>query len=258
MNTTSLIHNRRGQYQFLPGIDPYSSGVIADPGVEIVHVTLARHLPWQIGLHSARRYVEALGRNVQSLCAVELRCPEPHAIDGFVEFNNQYRSVIREWDMLVDSHNPVARTNVAPVHAAPHETVLHAFSFTRPCEDPRHTFVVAGGGELPTRALDRDRIVRVGETSADALNEKAQCVVGIMRHRLNKLDADDQMISTVDVYTAHPIHQIVTDVIIPAIPRVRQLGVHWFCSQPPVREIEFEMDLRGVRSEVVVDLTNWS
>ena len=37
--------NPKGGYRFLPGIEPYSSGVIAEPGFEIVHVTLSSPVP---------------------------------------------------------------------------------------------------------------------------------------------------------------------------------------------------------------------
>ena len=44
-----LLPNPAGNYHFLTGIEPYSSGVIADPGFEIVHVTLARPCPYREG-----------------------------------------------------------------------------------------------------------------------------------------------------------------------------------------------------------------
>ena len=42
-----LLHNPQGHYRFLKGIAPYSCGVIADEGFEIVHVTLATPPPWR-------------------------------------------------------------------------------------------------------------------------------------------------------------------------------------------------------------------
>ena len=38
-----------GGYRFLPGIEPYSSGVVAMPGHEIVHATLQSTLPYREG-----------------------------------------------------------------------------------------------------------------------------------------------------------------------------------------------------------------
>ncbi len=252
--STPLTLNSKGGYRFLRGIEPYSSGVVAQHGHEIVHVTLSKWMNWHDGLVAARQYLEQLGLDHHALCAVELRCPEPHSIGGFVEFNRQYRALLEKWDIPVDGENPVARTNVAPVADPPTETVLHAFSYCTPSETTRTTFVVAGGGELPHRSLDRDRIVRVGETSAAAMLAKAECVVGIMRHRMDRLSTTDDLISAIDIYTAHTLQQPLADVVVPALPAASRLGVHWFYSRPPVREIEFEMDMRGVGQEFVIDL----
>ena len=251
---SSLINNERGGYAFLPGIEPYSSGVIADERHEIIHATLAEPVPWHAGLLAAKSYLESNKRECFALCGVELRCPEPHSIGGFVDFNKDYRALLDEWEIPVDGENPVARTNVAPVVDPPSETMLHAFSYTVPSSLSYRTFVVAGGGELPTRKLDRDRIVRVGETSADAMLEKAECVIKIMRHRLEHLDADEERLSAIDVYTAHELLQPLTDKVIPGIPAASRVGVQWFLTRPPVAEIEFEMDMRGVQNEIRVDL----
>lgn len=252
--SSSLTSNPKGNYQFLPAIEPYSAGVIAEPGFEIVHVTLAKQLPWFAGLNAARRYLESLGLTQQTLCGVELRCPEPHSLGGFFEFNREYRSLLEEWGMIVDGRNPVARTNVSPVVDPPKETVLFGFSYTVRGPAKERTFVVAGGGELPHRDLAREHIVRVGETSDEAIREKAACVAGIMRHRLNKLGASDDVVSTIDVYTQHALQSSLSKVLLPALPMATRLGVRWFYARPPVEEIEFEMDMRGVNRDITVEL----
>ena len=249
-----LKSNIRGGYQFLPAIEPYSSGVIATAGREIIHVTLARPLPWRDGLIAARDHLAQSGLEVFCLCGVELRCPQPHPMDGFIEFNRHYHALLKEWDLLVDGENPIARTNVAPVVTPPDETVLYGFSYTTPSNIDRLTFVIAGGGELPHRELSDQHIVRFGETSEDAMMEKARCVVDIMRTRLSRLEADEQLLSAISVYSAHPIHRALSEAIIPGIAAAARVGVHWFYARPPVRNIEFEMDLRGVRSELVLEL----
>lgn len=76
-----LKANLRGGYRFLEGIEPYSSGVVASLGWEIVHVTLARPLPWKEGLFAAKKYLEQLERDCHALCGVELRCPQAF-LDG--------------------------------------------------------------------------------------------------------------------------------------------------------------------------------
>ncbi len=250
-----LINNPRGGYRFLPGIAPYSSGVVAESGMEIVHVTLASPLPWQAGLCAVRRYLAQHDRTHHSLCAVELRCPVPFTIAGFVAFNTRYRALLQEWDLLVDGQNPVARTNVAPVVAAPDESLLFGFSYTRASSVERPTFVVAGGGELRAGGLERRFIVRAGETSEDAVRDKARFVVELMRQRLDGLGADPAWLSTIDVYTAHDLRCALSDEIIPGLPAAARGGVQWFYARPPVCDIEFEMDMRGVGCELVLELT---
>jgi hypothetical protein len=249
---SQLKLNEQGGYRYLQGIAPYSSGVIAVSGREIVHVTLDKPVHWRQGLFAARQHLEQQGLEHYCLCGVELRCPEPHSMGGFIDFNKQYQTLLEEWDMLVEGENPVARTNVAPVVSPPRDTLLYGFSHTRPSEFEQSTFVVAGGGELPHRELSDQHIVKFGETSEAAMLDKARCVVDIMRTRLKRLEANEGLLSSVDVYCAHPVHDILRDVIIPGIPEAARVGIQWSYAQPPIQNIEFEMDLRGVRREIVI------
>ena len=172
-------------------------------------------------------------------------------MDGFVAFNREYRALLEDWDLLIDGANPIARTNVAPVENPPSESVVYGFSYTVPSGIGRPTFVVAGGGELPG-TLDAKNIIRVGDTSEDAIIEKAHCVVEIMRTRLASLGSDD-LLTDIDVYTQHNLRRSLAEVIIPGLPAAARLGVRWYYARPPVKEIEFEMDLRGVVRDVVIN-----
>ena len=51
-----------GGYRFLPGIEPYSSGVVAMPGHEIVHATLQAALPYREGFALIERHLAGIGR----------------------------------------------------------------------------------------------------------------------------------------------------------------------------------------------------
>ena len=148
--------------------------------------------------------------------------------------------------------NPIARTNVAPEIAAPFGAGgACAFCYTRPCESSTAaTFVVAGAGELPEGILDAASIVRGGETSGDAIAEKARFVMDLMENRLCGLGADWPDVTAVDVYTIHPLERVLPSVILARIGHAAVHGVRWFYSRPPIEGIEFEMDLRGVRTEI--------
>lgn len=251
----SALHtNQQGGYLFLPGISPYSCGVVAMPGFEIVHVTLQTALPWFEAMNAARRYLESSGLTCRSLCAVELRCPQPYAMEGFIGFNKEYKQLLDDWNMMVDGINPVARTNVSPVVNPPTEPLLYAFSYARPSQISRPTFVVAGGGELPDGELAERRIVRIGETSPEALIEKTECVAEIMNSRLNGLGGSSELLTAIDVYTAHSLLPLLEGVLESRIPAIARRGVRWFHSRPPIVDIEFEMDMRGVVREDVVEL----
>ena len=246
-----LKENQRGHYYYLQGISPYSSGVVAADGFEIACATLSSPLPWHPGMVEVRRYLESIGRDHFALCGVQLRCPQPHTMAGFLDFNGGYRRLLESWKMMVGEDNPVARTNVSPVVDPPGETVLVGFSYVIPTDEPGKTFVVAGGGEL-VGELEETRIVRVGEISPEALLEKSRCVVGLMQDRMQGLEVSGDQLSQVEVYTAHPLQHLLEQVVLPGIPAAARLGVRWFYSRPPVVDIEFEMDMRGVRQELLV------
>jgi hypothetical protein len=239
-----------GQYRFLPGTAPYSSGVVAMPGHEVVHVTLRAPVPWQDGFALIERHLRDERRPRAALCAIALRSPKPVSFEGFADFNAGYRAVLEAWGLLVDGANPIARTNVAPLVAAPAETSLYAFAYTMPRATARPTFVVAGSGEVVELAAER--IVRRGETSPDAIREKAAFVMGVMQRRLHGLGADWSDVTTIDVYTPHPIEPFVRDVLLDVAGPAAIHGVRWYPSHPPVVGLEYEMDLRGVARELVL------
>ena len=145
--------------------------------------------------------------------------------------------------------NPIPRTNVAPVAAAPSEPSLYAFAYTAPGTTPAPTFIVAGAGEMRDRAQGPEGIVRHGDTSPDGMREKARFVMGVMQDRLRALGGDWGRVTAIDIYTAESIHGWLTEEILrPAGPAAIH-GVHWFPSRPPIRGLDFEMDLRGVARE---------
>ena len=241
-----------GSYRFLPGITAFSSGVVATPGWEIVHATLVSPVPWREGFARIDRHLREQGRPRTALCGIELRSPAQFTFEGFAAFNDGYRSLLADWGILVDGDNPIPRTNVAPIAAAPAEPSLYAFDYTVPGTTPTPTFVVAGAGEMRDRARGAEGIVRHGETSPDAMREKARFVMGIMQERMRALGADWSRVTTIDIYTAHPIHGfLVEEILGPAGPAAIH-GVRWFPSRPPVQGLEFEVDVRGVFREVIL------
>jgi hypothetical protein len=249
-----LIAHPQGDYLFLPGISPYSCGVVSAPGFEISHVTFRHPIAYRRMFDLIEQHLNDQGRPRAALCGIELRSPRPFTFSGFEDFNAGYSKILEDWGLFVDGINPVARTNVAPEVDPPSEPGLFGFSYTREC-DPSlppilpPTFVVSGAGELPEGVLAHEAIIRVGDTSAEAMIQKASFVLDLMETRLHGLGADWSKVTAVNIYTVHALERILPEVILKRIGSAGALGLHWFFSRPPILGIEFEMDLRGVTNE---------
>ena len=247
----SLIDHPTGGYRCLPGIAPYSCGVISSPGFEIVRVVWQKPIPYRVGFDKIAEYLAAEGRPKTALCALALRSPQPYTFEGFNAFNAEYAAILKGWGLFLGEVNPVARTNVAPVVCPPTEPVVYEFSFTRPCSfRSPPTFVVAGAGELPEGYLSREHIVALGDTSPAGLAIKARFVMDLMEARLHGLGVTWADVTTTDIYTAHSITPLLPEVILGRIGPSSLHGATWHFSNPPIREIEYEMDLRGMRTEL--------
>ncbi len=243
-----LIENPAGNYAFLRGIAPYSAGVTAQPGYEIVRAVLAPSVPWREGFTRIEEHLNGLGRPRSALCSVELRSPAPFTFAGFAAFNGEYQTRLAEWGLLRDGVNPIARTNVAPAINPPAQAALYAFSYTVPTTHNRPTFIVAGAGDLRDQAdLSPAAIVRPDEISTGAMQEKAATVLTVMEERLFGLGHAWADVSDVGVYTAQPLHPFLESTLAPSLHEALNSGIHWHYCRPPIAGLEFEMDLRGVR-----------
>jgi hypothetical protein len=246
-----LLDNHSGHYRFLKGIGPYSSGAVAMPGYEIVHVRLMQPIPLHLAYEQITKRLEQQGRSIHALCGMELRIPVPLSFEGFIDFNQQYQQKLMELGLFLDGINPLARTNIAAPALGIQEAVLHAFSYTIPSDLPSTTFIVAGAGDLKDQTdLSPDAIVRPGETSEDALQEKASVVMAVMQERLSGLELDWSSVTCVDVYSTYPIHHYLMDAILKPMGKASWHGIHWYFAAPPIQGLVFEMDLRGVRKEL--------
>jgi hypothetical protein len=246
-----LAANSAGNYHYLKGIEPYSSGVVADEGYEIMHATLRRPLPWREGFDLIQSMCEGVNRPLAALCGVELRSPAPFTRQGFIDFNGGYVERLAQLGLLLGEDNPIARTNVAPTVAAPSEPSLYAFSLTTPMTTPGpRTFVVAGAGELRGGTLLEAPVVRPGDTSPEGLQEKATYVMRVMSKRLEGLGMAWEGVTAIDLYTAYPFESWLREVVLETAGESAIHGVRWFPSAPPIDVLDFEMDVRGVRVEM--------
>jgi hypothetical protein len=245
-----LADHPGGQYRFLPAIPAYSSGVIAREGFEIVHATFLRPVPVKAGFKAIQEHLTSLKLKKTALCAVELRLPRPLSLEDFGAFNSGYIDVLKSWGIVLDGGvNPVARTNVAPIAAPPSEPSFHGFSYAMKSSLRQKTFVVAGSGEIGDLGKYPGDLIRRGDTSPAGIAEKARYVMGVMEGRLRDLGAGWPEVTTIDIYTAHDLGKALVDEL---LKRAGHNAVTWNYTRPPITDIEVEMDLRGVRREVVL------
>lgn len=248
-----MVHHPCGDYSFVPGIAPYSCGVISQPGFEIIHVTLRQMIDWKSGFDQIDAVLRQEQRPRTALCAVSLRSPVPFTFEGFATFNGEYASMLKSWGVFVDGVNPIARTNIVPETQPPEVPSLYGFAFTRPTQIlAPPTFVVAGAGELPEGILKRDSIHRLGDVSSDGIVEKARFVMNLMGSRLSQLGTGWSAVTRMNVYTIHSMDRIVPELLEPQTGLASRHGLNWFYSRPPIEEIEYEMDVRSVITEWVI------
>ena len=239
-----------GGYSFLKGGFPYCQGVRAQDGFAIERVRFARPLPMERGFGAIEAHLKSFGRPRTALCAAELRSPKPFSMSGFTGFNEGYVAVLKQWNLFRDGLNPVARSNVAPEIGPPAEPCFYAFCYTVPARQASPTFVVAGSGEWPSGGKFPEDIVARGDVSAAGMQAKARWVLDAMENRLTELGANWQQVTASQVYTVYELHSILRDQIVRRSGN--GAGVTWHYCRPPIEELDFEMDVRGVAAERVL------
>ena len=239
-----------GGYRFIPGVFQYSGGVAAEPGYAIERVTFREPVPLVRGFRRVEEIIKARGRPLTAFCACELRSPAPFTDEGFRAFNEVYVTTLAKWG-IYDAKtkiNPVARSNVCPELHKPAEPSFHAFSFSVATGAKMPTFVVAGSGEAREGGASyRERTVRHGETSPEAMREKAIFVLAEMERRLKLLGFGWAHTTATQVYTVHDLHPFLADEIVRR--GAAHSGLTWHFCRPPVQGLEYEMDCRGVAVE---------
>ena len=240
-------------FSYIPGIEPYSGGVVAAPGAEIIHVTLQEAIPWRAGFERIEEITTSDGVDRTALCAVELRCPQPHSFEGFIGFNGEYRALLDDWGLLNGDDNPIARTNVAPVHHPPDETSLHAFSYVKQSNSGMGSFVVAGAGDLMDQSdLQPSSIVAKDLDGEDAWRARIEQVCREMEDRMMAIGMQWNDCSVIDVYCAEDWFSQAGDTLIDRIGTSISVGIHWHFAHPPIQGLRFEMDVRRIGTEKAV------
>jgi hypothetical protein len=246
------VEAANGGYKFMPGVSQYSAGVAAMPGFTLERVRFTKPVPLRDGFARIAQIVKDAGRPLTAFAACELRSPAPFTESGFAAFNEIYTGTLKDWGVVRNGINPVARSNVCPKIDPPSEPSFHAFSYTVAAANAPTSFVVAGSGEAPEgKSNYRDHAVRLGDTSPAAMLEKAKWVLGEMERRMSAFGGDWSQVTAVQLYTVHDIYQFIETEL--GMRGIFQQGLTWYFNRPPVQDLEYEMDCRRVFIERVIE-----
>ena len=238
-------------YRYIPAVFQYSAGVAALPGFRIERVRFANPVPLMAGFETIAAYLKGIGRPLTAFCQCELRSPGQFTEEGFRNFNLGYAKVLGEWGILAEGPNPVARSNVCPELTPPAEPGFHAFSFTVPDAGASHSFVTAGSGESTEgKGSYEEKTIALGDTSPAGLRRKAEFVLGEMERRMAALGGGWASATASQAYTVHDLYPFLGDELVRR--GAARHGITWHFCRPPVVNLEYEMDIRGLPLERVI------
>jgi hypothetical protein len=247
------IEAENSGYAFMPGVSQYSCGIGALAGFAIERVRFSCVVPMKQGFERIAEIIKAAGRPLTAFGACELRSPAPFTEDGFRAFNEIYTKTLIEWGVMKGGVNPVARSNVCPKLDPPPEPGFHAFSFTTTAPNAPASFVISGSGEsVEGKANYRDYTVRLGDTSPEAMLEKAKWVLDEMERRMSAFSADWRQATAVQLYTIRDVFPFLESEL--GRRGALRSGLTWHFNRPPVVDLEYEMDCRRVHIERVIEV----
>jgi hypothetical protein len=240
-----------GSYRFIPGVFQYSAGVAAEPGFRIERVRFLKPVPLAEGFRLIEKTLRAAGRPLTAFCACELRSPAPFDEAGFEAFNKEYVGTLTRWGIFDGTANPVARSNVCPEIDPPAVPGFYAFSYTVADSSATPSFIVAGSGEAPEgKGSYKEHTVSRGDVSTEGLRNKARFVLAEMENRMRALGFNWSDTTAAQLYTVHDIHPFMADEL--GRRGAMRGGLTWHLNRPPVVDLEYEMDCRGVHFERVL------
>lgn len=245
-----IIQVDEAGYSYIDGVFQYSGGVAALPGFEIVRVRFKSPLPLKEGFDAIERHLAEEGRPLKAFCACELRSPTPFTDQGFEAFNRMYFGTLERWGIVNGKSNPVARSCVCPEVDGPDEPSLYAFCFTRKTSHEHQTFVISGSAECPEGFGNYvDQTVCHGDQSEGAMRQKAHWVLGEMERRMAAFGAGWLEATGAHVYTVYGIHAGLREDI---AERKSIPSFSWHYARPPLKSLDYEMDVRRVFAEEIV------
>lgn len=239
-----------GNYRYVRGGAQYSSAVVANPGWEIERARFARPVPLAEGFARIEAHLASIGRPTTALCSNELRSPEALTEEAFQAFNRAYAQPMQRWGLINDGLGAAGRCNLSPEIGGLSGPSFYAFNYTVPSSSRAPSFMVSGIPECEARPNYRETIVRLGETSPDALRDKLIYILDVVEKDLALMNVTWADVLDTHLYTVHDLHHTMMD----EFGRRGALAgeFRWHFARPPVHDVEIEVDARAVRREVVL------
>lgn len=247
---TDVVNFAPGDFSFLvaPG-GPFSAGVRANDGFALHRARFDRPVPMMEGFERIRQHLQARGRPLTALAACELRSPKPMSVAEFQAFNGEYLKPLHEWGCRIDKVNAPARSNIAPITEVPTESMFYAFTYTVAEEGSSGDYLISGYPEIK-RDASGSRTFGGRDVSLKGLDAKARYVMQELRDRVSALKCDWGGVTGCQVYTVHDFRPVLETVF--SELGLSQIGTAWFPGWPPVNDMEFEVDVRRVRTEIII------
>ncbi len=203
------------------------------------------------GFARIKQHLEKLGRPVTALAACELRSPKPMSVAEFQEFNREYLKTLHEWGCRARRDQCAG----AQQHRADHRGAvrlellrLHLHGAGSECV--RRLPDLGPAGDQARRArgrahVRRPRRVAEGSRREGALCRWTACARASMRSAATGA-ASPHRRSTPCTTSARCWRTCSAEL------KISQIGVAWYPGWPPVSDMEFEVDVRRVRTELVI------
>jgi hypothetical protein len=247
----TLIEHPTGGYAYIPSLAFASAGVVARPGAMITRAVFADPPPLEDAFALVKAHLAKVGRPVEAVCGFELRMPGSLPWPEFEAFNDGFVGRLADLGLLRDGAPTTTRTNIAPVARIGHDAML-AFSYTVPSEAAgARAFIVSGTPEMVLGGPYPDSILRPGETSDDALEEKTAAVIAAVHGTIATLGAKWDAAASVRLYARHPLTATASR-LLAAAGIVPHDGIVWYEADPPVPDLELEIDVRRYATERVL------
>ena len=246
--SNQLIEHRAGNYKVLPSGAAYCSGIVPDPGYEVVRVELTPWLPLDKAYAFIENHLKRAGRPVQAFCGIELRVPEPLTLDKWSSFNVPYLEQLRKWGLMHGDFSGVCRSNIALDIHPPAVTSMCAFSYMALATSAASTFLLSGQADIGPD----NKIIEEGKVDLQAMQARTRFTIGTVSDTLRKLGLSWEGTTRIALFHVHEIPDLWGPTLLGAVGEPIRRGILLYRARPPIAGAEVELEARAIRQEWVI------